>query len=268
MPKKRLLLFLFIILSLSLMTYQSKKEHFLPLKFLNNTLTSFHAIVNSVKESFTSPFKKMLIREEENTRLKAEIKRSLEEQQKYKEALLENRRLRELLSLKEREHGYVTAARIIARGADQWSKTFVLDKGLSDGVTKDMAAITPKGLVGKISGVSNSSSSLLLLTDLNFSAAVRLQESRREGIISGTGLRKCQLKYIPYDEEEVKVGDILITSGLDSLFPQGIPVGYITRIDKKGSGLFQNIEVTPLEDNAEVEEVAIIKRWLISSGQL
>jgi rod shape-determining protein MreC len=259
MPKKRLLLLLFIILSLGLMTYQSKKEHILPLRFLNNTLNGFHAIVNSVKDSATSPFKKMLIREKENTRLKAELKRLLEEQQKYQEVLLENRRLRELLSLKEKEHGYVTAARIIARGADQWAKTFVLDKGLSDGVTKDMTAITPKGLVGKISGVSNSYSSLLLLTDLNFSTAVRLQESRREGIISGTGLRKCQLKYIP-NEEEVKVGDIVITSGLDSLFPQGIPVGYISRIDKKGSGLFQNIEVTPLEDNAEIEEVAIIKR--------
>jgi rod shape-determining protein MreC len=260
MPKKRLLLFLFIIiLSLGLMTYQSKKEHLLPLRFLNNTLNGFHAIVNSVKDSITSPFKKMLIREEENTRLKAEIRRLREEQQKYQEALLENRRLRELLSLKEKEHGYITAARIIARGADQWSNTFVLDKGLSDGVAKDMTAITQKGLMGKIAGVSNSYSYLLLLTDLNFSAAVRLQESRREGIISGTGLRKCQLKYIPY-EEEVKVGDIVITSGLDSLFPQGIPVGYVSRVDKKGTGLFQNIDVIPFEDNSKTEEIAIIKR--------
>ncbi len=259
MPKKRLLLLLFIILSLGLMTYQSKKDHLLPLRFLNNTLNGFHAIVNSVKDSVTSPFKKMLIREEENTRLKAELNRLREEQQKYQEALLENRRLRELLSLKEKDHGYVTAARVIARGADQWSNTFVLDKGLSDGVTKDMTAITPKGLIGKISGVSNSYSYLLLLTDLNFSAAVRLQESRREGIISGMGLRKCQLKYIP-PEEEVKIGNIVITSGLDSLFPQGIPVGYISKVDKKGAGLFQNIEVTPFEDNSKVEEVAIIKR--------
>jgi rod shape-determining protein MreC len=259
MPKKRLLLFLFIILSLGLMTYQSKKEHLLPLRFLDNTMNGFHAIVNSVKDFVISPFKKMLIREEENTRLKEELKRLLEEQQKYQEAQLENRRLREILSLKEKELGYVTAARVIARGADQWSNTFVLDKGLSDRVTKDMTAITPKGLVGKIAGVSNSYSSLLLLTDLNFSAAVRLQESRREGILSGTGLRKCQLKYIPH-EDKVKVGDIVITSGLDSLFPQGIPVGFISRVDKKGAGLFQNIEVTPFEDNSKIEEVAIIRR--------
>ncbi|MFZ6017904.1 MAG: rod shape-determining protein MreC [Nitrospirota bacterium] len=259
MPRKRLLLFLFIITSLSLMTYQSNREHLLPLKFLSNTLNRFHAIANSVKDSVTSPFKRMLIREEENIRLKAELNRLLKEQQDYQEALLENKRLRELLSLKEREHRYVTAARIISRGADQWSNTFILDKGLSDGVVKDMTAITHRGLVGKISWVSDSYSTLLLLTDINFSAAVRLQESRKEGIISGTGFRKCQLKYIP-SEEEVKTGDIVVTSGLDSLFPQGIPVGYVSKVDKKGTGLFQDIEVLPFEDNTKIEEVAIIKR--------
>lgn len=258
MSKKKLLLFLFIILSLGLMTYQSKSKHFLPFQFLNNPLTRFHAVVSSLKDSAKAPFKRMLLREEENLRLKAELDKLLREKQKYQEAFLENRRLKELLSLKEKEHRYVTAARVIARGADQWSNTFVLDKGLSDGVRKDMTAITTKGLVGKISEVSNSYSYLLLLTDINFSAAVRLQEGRREGIVSGTGL-KCQLKYIPY-EEEVKKGDVLITSGLDSLFPKGIPVGYVSKVDKKGSGLFQNIEVTPLENNRTIEEMAIITR--------
>jgi rod shape-determining protein MreC len=257
--KKRLLLFFCIILSLGLMTYQSKREPLMPLRFLNNTLTNLHSIVNSIRDTVTSPFKRIFIREEENTRLKAEIRSLLEGHQKYQEILLENRRLQELLSMKEKEQGYVTTARVIARGTDQWSNTFILDKGGSDGVTKDMTAITPKGLVGKIVEVSTSSSSLLLLTDLNLSVAVRLQGSRREGILSGTGLGKCQLKYIPL-EEEVKVGEAVITSGLDSLFPQGIPVGFVSKVDKKGTGLFQNIEITPSEDNAEVEEIAIIER--------
>jgi rod shape-determining protein MreC len=201
----------------------------------------------------------MLLREEENLRLKAELDKLLRERQKYEEAFLENKRLKEILSLKEKEHRYVTVARVIARGPDQWSNTFVLDKGLPAGIQKDMTAITTKGLVGKISEVSNSYSYLLLLTDINFSATVRLQEGRMEGIISGTGLRKCQLKYIPYDEE-VKKGDVLITSGLDSLFPKGIPVGYVSKVDKKGSGIFQNIEVTPFVNNRSIEEVAIITR--------
>ncbi len=93
MPKKRLLLFLFIIISLGLMTYQSNREHLLPLKSLNNTLNRFHGIKSSVKDYITSPFKRMLLREEENIRLKAELTKMLKEQQGYREALLENKRL-------------------------------------------------------------------------------------------------------------------------------------------------------------------------------
>lgn len=259
MSRKTLLLFLFIILTLVLMTYQSKSKHLLPFHFLNNPITKFHDVLSSLKDYLKSPFKKMLLREEENIRLKAEIDRLLIERQRYEEVILENKRLKELLSLKEKISNYVTTARIIARGPDQWSNTFVLDKGLSSGIKKDMTAITSRGLVGKISEVSDSYSHLLLLTDINFSVAVRFQESRLEGIVSGTGLRKCQLKYIPYDEE-VKRGDILITSGLDSLFPERIPVGYVSKFDKAGSGLFQNIEVTPFVDTRRIEEVVIITR--------
>jgi len=259
MPKKRLLLFLFILISLGLMTYQSNREHILPLKSLKTAFNRFHDVKTSIKDFITSPFKRMLLREEENIRLKAEIARMLKEQQEYREAFQENKRLRELLSLKEKEHRYITTARVIGRSSDQWSNTLILDKGLSDGITKDMTAITNRGLIGKISGASVSYAHLLLLSDINFSAAARLQEGRTEGVISGTGFRKCQLKYIP-SEEEVKKGDIVITSGLDSLFPQGIPIGYVSKVNKKGTGIFQYIEVIPLVDNAKIEEVVIIKK--------
>ncbi|MEW6416747.1 MAG: rod shape-determining protein MreC [Nitrospirota bacterium] len=259
MPKKRLLLFIFIIASLSLMTYQSNRGPIVPLKFLNNPLNSFHRIKNSVKDSVTSPFRRMFLREEENIRLKKELSSMLKEQQKYREVFLENKRLKELLSLKEKEPRYVTAARVIAKGIDQWSNTLVLDKGASDGVKKDMIGITQRGIVGKISSISDSYSSLLFITDINFSAGARLQESRTEGILSGTGFRKCQLKYIPY-EERVEKGNIVITSGLDSLFPQGIPMGYISKVNKKSTGLFQDIEVIPFEDSAKIEEIIIIKK--------
>ena len=259
MPKKRLLLFLFIIVSLSIMTYQSNREHLLPFKLLTNILDSVHDLKDSIKTSVTSPFRRMFLREEENVRLKAELSQLLREQQKYREVLQENKRLRELLSLKETEHRYVGAARIIAKSTDQWSNTLTLDKGTSSGIAKDMIAITDKGLAGKISGVSGSHAYLLLLTDINFSAAARLQESRIEGVLSGTGFRKCKLKYVPA-EEEVKTGDIVITSGLDALFPQGIPLGYVTKVNKKGIGMFQDIEVIPFVDSAKLEEVVIIKK--------
>lgn len=260
MPRKSLLLFLLvIILSLSLMTYQSNRTHLLPLKSLNNILNVFYDMKSSIRDFIASPFRRMLLREEENMRLKAELSDLRKEQQQWQETLHENRRLRELLALREKEQHYVTSAQVIARGTDQWTNTFVLDKGTKDGITKDMIGMTEKGLVGKISSVSDSYSHLLLLSDIHFSVSARLQGSRAEGVVSGTGFRKCQMKYILY-EEEVKKGDIVITSGLDLFFPPGIPVGYVSRVNKKDVGMFQEIEILPFMDNAKVEVVAIIKK--------
>lgn len=261
MPKQRLLLLFFIIISLSLMTYQSNRHHLLPLKSFDHILNGFHEIKNSLRDSVTAPFKRMLIREEENSKLKAEISRLFKEQQSYRETLLENKKLKELLSLRDREHGYFASARVIARNTDQWSNTLILDKGSADGITKDMTVLTAKGLAGKITEVAHSYSYLLLLSDINFSAAARVQDTRAEGVISGTGFRKCQLKYVS-SEEEVKKGDVIITSGLDSLFPPGIPIGYISKVNKKDIGIFQDIEVTPFVDNNKIEYVAIIKKGL------
>jgi len=259
MPKKNVLLFLLVLsISFVLMTYQSKRGHLFTAHVINDILHASHGFTKSAVDLITSPFKKIALRDEENQLLRKRIDELLLERAKYQEAVLENKRLNEMLQLRESRQQYVTAAKVLSRGTDQWSHTLVLDKGQKDGVARDMSAITPKGFAGKISNVTESYAKLLLLTDINFSAAVRLQESRNEGIMSGTGSRKVILKYIPY-EEEIKVGDIVITSGLDQLFPPGIPVGFISKIDKQGTGHFQYIEVTPYVDDSKVEEVLIIK---------
>jgi len=259
MSKKNVFLFLLVLcISFILMTYQSKKGHLFTSTFVNNTLNGAHSVTRSLADSVTSPFKKIALRDEDNKLLSKRIDELLLERAKYQEAVFENKRLNELLKLRENQQQYISAARVLSRGTDQWSHTLVLDKGEKDGVSKDMSAITPKGFAGKIFNVTESYSKLLLLTDINFSAAVRLQESRKEGIVSGTGTRKAILKHIPY-EDEIKIGDIVITSGLDQLFPPGIPIGFISRIDKQGIGHFQYIEVTPYVDDSKMEEVLIIK---------
>jgi rod shape-determining protein MreC len=259
MSKKWLLLALFIILALSVMMYQSNRRYWLPFQFLNPALHRVHEIKISAKDAITSPFHRMFLREEENIRLKAELSKLLQEQRHCRETILENRKLKDILSFKERDHRYVTTARIIAKSTDQWSNTVMIDKGMSDGVAKDMIVVTDSGLAGKISDTSPSFSQLLLLTDINFSVAARLQESRIEGIVSGTGFRKCHMKYVPADEE-VKKGAMVITSGLDSLFPPGIPIGYVSDVHKKNAGIFQDIEVLPFVNNIKLEIVAIITK--------
>lgn len=260
MPKKRLLLFFsLIIVSFILMTYQSNKGAFNPLRLISYPINIANNAIHSISLTIKDSFKKIRLRDEENRKLREELNNLLIEQQRYKDAVLENARLRELLSLKEKERRYVAAARIIARGNDRWANTLVIDKGRRDGIEKDMAVITVRGLVGKILSSSDSYSSILLINDINFSAAVRLHESRTEGIISGTGSKTCILKYISH-EYKIKENEMILTSGLDSLFPADIPVGSVTRITRKGAGLFQNIEVTPFQDTTKLEEVVIVRR--------
>ncbi len=260
MPRKRLLLFFsLVIVSFILMTYQSNRKISNPLRLLKYPVNAANNTIHAMCSSIKGSFKKMRLRDEENRRLREENDNLLMERQRYRDAALENARLRDLLSLKEKEKKYITAARVIARGNERWANTLVIDKGSRDGIEKDMAVITPRGLVGKILSSSDSYSSVLLINDINFSAAIRLHESRTEGIISGTGSKTCILKYVSH-EYEVKANEMVLTSGLDSLFPEDIPVGSVTKITKKGAGLFQNIEVTPFQDTKTLEEVVIARR--------
>lgn len=260
MPNKRTLLFFtVVVISFVVMTYQSKKGRMVSDSFINSLLNGTHMAATYLTDAVRGPFERMALREEENSRLKKKLNELLLEREKYHEAVIENIHLTELLKLRENQRNHVAVARVIARGVDHWTNTLVIDKGIRDGVAKDMAAVTPRGLAGKIMNSSDSYSGLLLITDINFSAAVRLQESRREGVLTGTGTRACILKYIPY-EDEIKQGDVVITSGLDSLFPPGIPVGYISKVDNKGrGGNFQYIEVVPYQDDTKMEKVIVVR---------
>lgn len=260
MPGRRTFLFLaVVIIAFALMTYQSKQEHLRSGNFIDLILDSCSAAIHNLGETIAAPFRKFTLREKENERLRRQVDKLLAEQQKYREVVLENERLREILKLRNKEQTFVAAAEVVGRGVDRWSHMLVINKGRKDGVRKDMVAVTPMGLAGKIISVTGSYADLLPVTDINFSAAVRLQNSRREGILSGTGGSVCMLRFIPHDED-VKVGEAVVTSGLDRLFPPGIPAGYVTKVDKEGrSGMFQYIEVTPFQNESKLEEVAIVK---------
>ena len=172
---------------------------------------------------------------------------------------LENARLKALLGLKEHNPAYVATANVISRGSAGWQNTFVIDAGSREGIKKDMIAISPDGLAGKVIGVGDDYSRVLLINDIRFAAAVRIERLGQEAIFAGNGgLKDCDLKYVTNDVE-VKKGDVLVTSGLDGLFPAGIRAGYVSGISG-GDGFFKDIEVTPYTDTARLEAVTIITK--------
>lgn len=122
-----------------------------------------------------------------------------------------------------------------------------------------MVAVTPLGPVGKVNRVFDTDASIVLLTDVNSSVAVRLQSSRVGAILEGTGDGTCSLKYV-YKSAEVKTGERVVTSGLDGIFPEGLLVGYVSEVRKEDGEMFQLIRVLPAQDLNAIEEVVILKR--------
>jgi len=124
----------------------------------------------------------------------------------------------------------------------------------------DMAAITPQGLCGKVVSVSDTYSVVLLVEDARFSAAIRTEKGRKEGVFSGSGLgNPGLLKYVGVDQT-VEIGEAVLTSGLDALFPPGIPVGMVEEVITDEKDLFHQITITPFVDTTKVEEVQIVTR--------
>ena len=132
-----------------------------------------------------------------------------------------------------------------------------MNQGENDGVAKDMAVATSEGVVGRVIEVSRNTAKVLLITDANSAVDVIVQRSRAQGILEGKIEETCILKYVQ-KSEEVQVGDRVITSGLGGIFPKGLVVGTVTKVDRKRPGIFQYIEVTPAVDLSKLEEVLIL----------
>lgn len=179
---------------------------------------------------------------------------------------LEKSRLEKLLALKEALGGVAVAARVIGRSPVAWVHTVVLDKGERHGVVKGMAVLTPEGVVGQVVSTSAHTARVLLISDPNGGVDVLVQRSRVRGIASGTIDGACALKYVQRGDD-VAVGDAVITSGLDGIFPKGQSLGTVVRVDTKDSRMFQDVEVSLSAELAKVEEVLVVTPAVVRAGQ-
>ena len=122
---------------------------------------------------------------------------------------------------------------------------------------KRMAVVTPLGVVGQVVSVTARSAKVLLLTDPNSGIDVLVQRTRTHGIVSGSLENGTVLKYVKRSED-IQVGDRLITSGLDGIFPKGVMVATVIKVRKQNLGLFQYIEVMPAVTSERAEEVIAV----------
>ncbi|MCG9966995.1 rod shape-determining protein MreC [Pelotomaculum terephthalicicum JT] len=174
---------------------------------------------------------------------------------------LENERLTSLLNYKQvmAETYDLIAASVVGRDPGNWFGNITLNRGTSDGVEENMTVLTPEGLVGRVISVSSSTCEVLLITDPRSGVGSIIQDTRTSGIVEGTTASSgmTRMIHIP-NSATVEAGQVVITSGLGSIFPKNIPVGRITDIRSEPSGMFNSADIQPFADLSRLEEVLII----------
>lgn len=193
----------------------------------------------------------------ENRHLREQLEELEAERNRLLEAETTNRRLRELLEFRSRLPLATLTASVIASSASTWFRSLTLDKGSSDGVVKGMAVVATAGVVGQVVAVSPRTAKVLLLTDPHSGADVLVQRSRARGIVAGSLDNGTIIKYVKRSED-VEIGDRVVTSGLDGVFPKGLLVGTVTDVRRKSFGLFQFVGVDLAVDPARIEEVLLV----------
>ena len=185
--------------------------------------------------------------------------RHLEEQVGHvDEVTMENERLRGLLAFRSTLKGDVVGARVIARDPSSLAQTLVIDRGEADGIRKGAAVLVPLGIVGHVFLTSPHAARVLLITDHNSGVDAIVQRTRARGIVEGAIDGGCGLKFVKRTED-IKVGDVVVTSGMDGIFPKGRPIGQVTAVDKRGHGLFQYADLATSVDMADLEEVLVTR---------
>lgn len=165
-------------------------------------------------------------------------------------------RLGALLSFKQsHEKVPMVGGRVIAASAGTASRTIEIDRGEHDGIKRNMAVITPDGAVGKVIEVYGNTAQVLLLTDKEGGAGAMLLNTRTQGPVGGTGEPIMQMKYVATDEK-VSVGEKIVTSGMDRIFPRDIPIG--TVVEVKPGNPFKLIRVQPAAKLDRLETVIVL----------
>jgi rod shape-determining protein MreC len=193
----------------------------------------------------------------ENQRLLKELGTSRQKIIQQSELEFENQRLRELLGFKRSLPSPVIAAEIIGKDPSAWFKTVIIDKGSTDGLRRGLPAVSPLGVVGQIIEVSARQSRLMLIIDRNSGADALVQRTRARGIVKGTSQDDCYLDYVLH-ADDVRVGDLVVSSGFDGVYPKGLLIGTVTAVDFKGGDFFKDVQITPAVDFDKLEEVLII----------
>src|SRR5262245_45171581 len=214
---------------------------------------------------FVDTISRVRVLASENADYRDQVEQLQSELVRMHELEIENRDLRNLLGLKERTGpSALIPVSVIARDDTPYVQAITIDRGASDGVRQDAVVVTNKGLVGRVERVNPTSSKVRLINDLNSSVGVRLQtEARTTGVLRGQSQGNSMVIAFIRQDDPVEQGDTVLTSGQGEVFPEGLVVGKVARVERRDADPFQAAVVEPAVEMDKLERLYV----LADSGQ-
>lgn len=259
---KKIVFFILVLalplLSINMEQKQSEGTWFdQPLFFIASmTQNSFDQFSRGVRET-TALYLNLVGIKKENEGLQHLNNELMTRLEAMDEMRLENDRLRSLLDFKQSTKMELIAAQVIARDLVPDHSTITINKGTDHGLRSGQAVITLDGVLGYVFRPSNKTSHIMLLTDRYAVVDGIVQRTRAQGIVEGRGAGECSLKYVERTED-VREGDIVVTGGLDNIFPKGFPIARVESVESKAVSVSLKVELELLVDPRKVEEVFIV----------
>lgn len=194
---------------------------------------------------------------DDNLRLTEELNRAQLENSRLRESKVENMRLREMLGMVREVRLNGLTANVIGQDPSNWTHAILIDRGSQQGVEPGMAVVDPNGVVGQIVSTSPNASRVLLVTDISSSVDALVQRTRARGIVDGAGAQTPRFRFV-LAGQELRKNDLVVTSGMDGVYPKGLVIGRIASVRGRGGGLFQGVEVEPSVNFSKIESVLVV----------
>ena len=250
-------LIVFSLISVLLLTFYIREGEAGPIHAVRSGVTTITSPVRFVGSAAAAPFNaignvfsNLTASQESLDDLKKQNEVLTSKVAELSEAQKTAERLEGLVGLQSTYNLKSTAARIVGASGDAWTSTVTIDKGSADGLTINMPVTSSAGVIE----VSAKTSTVRLIGDENSGVSAMVQDTRAQGMLQGQPDGTLRLEYVSVDSD-VKVGDIIVTSGIGGVFPKGLPLGTVSSVEKSANDVYYTIVVraqTTAENNEEV----------------
>lgn len=194
---------------------------------------------------------------EENEQLKRQLGELQVQFQQERARAERARQLEQLLGFQQQLRIETIPASVIGASASLEFRGITIDRGANTSVTANMAVIAPTGLVGRVVTPTQHASKVQLLIDRNAAAGALVERSRAQGIVIGSGGDTLRMDFVA-STADVKIGDVIVTSGVDGIYPKGFVIGKVEQVDN-GNGIYKAIRLRPSVEFDKLEDVLVVK---------